>query len=148
MHISLVPRLLRLERGNEFGDKAISTFSAGICYRKRWFTGVQHMACINWLKSCQWLSWWCFPLHSFWKTAGTSVMALLVSHFFVYTVYNTCVLCSGAGWKAVNTKYSCTCVQGCRAIGQVGFWPNHFFTDQTCTCMYILVIHMELQYKL
>ena len=48
LHISLVPRLLRPERGNEPGDEAICTSSAGNCYQKRWCTGVQHMALIDW----------------------------------------------------------------------------------------------------
>ena len=75
-------------------------------------------------------------------------MVLLVSHFFVYTVYdlNTYVLCSGAGWKTVNTKqagftakfhkvqlqgqlqeYSCTCVQGySKQLARLGFGPTTF----------------------
>ena len=75
------------------------------------------------------------------KTACTTVIALFLSHLFVYTVYNIYIFCSGAGGKGMNKEqavqlrgYSSTrCARLYQAIRQVGFnWPNHFFTDQTC----------------
>ena len=39
-----------------------------------------------WPGSRRWLSWWCLPLHYFWKTANTSVLKLFVSNLFAYTV--------------------------------------------------------------
>ena len=67
---------------------------------------------VNWLESCQWFSWWCLPLHCFWKTARTSVMPLFVSHVFaLYCVWYLCFM-QWSKWEGMNLqlnfmKYNC-----------------------------------------